>query len=339
MNEKIEKAIIILTALVCVIIPILDFIGALDSISFIYERIHIMTMLSIGVLILFLYITLTRVENKTQNQTKEILDKIILDENNEKIINTVKGIWQKRESDIETFFKQIFNDKSIQDHDSLRKYLSAKYRGITTGDFINTKMPHPLDFTISAINLNGDFIYNPDERKILTRAISKYPYSKIMNLKTGQLLSVDSERSEQLNINIGRRAKGERLSKLYFQYFDKLKAIVIFEYHINLIYRLRQIDLTNDFRPPFTKKIVEIDTSIPTSFEILEGIYRSKNNEFDVTEKLIKNINNNTLNIIASNEIFGDPSPGYIKHLIIKYKINGIIISATYQESEQIILP
>lgn len=73
---------------------------------------------------------------------------------------------------------------------------------------------------------------------------------------------------------------------------------------------------------------------------ILEACYGSKpNNIINVTEKLNEKIRNNKLSFKVSNDIAGDPDPGIIKSLDIKYQISDKIIEKTFKENEEVNLP
>lgn len=49
-NGKIETAAIILIAIICIGISLLDFVGALEALPFVANRINIMNLLAIGAL-------------------------------------------------------------------------------------------------------------------------------------------------------------------------------------------------------------------------------------------------------------------------------------------------
>ena len=58
-----------------------------------------------------------------------------------------------------------------------------------------------------------------------------------------------------------------------------------------------------------------------TTIEILNAIYGTENNSFDITNEIRKYIKNNRLEVSISDEIGGDPEPGSVKTLDIYYKI------------------
>jgi hypothetical protein len=68
--------------------------------------------------------------------------------------------------------------------------------------------------------------------------------------------------------------------------------------------------------------------------EILKANY----NYLDVTKIIENKIINNEINMQVSNNYFGDPSPGIIKNLYIKYKYNNKIFEDNIKENEFLII-
>ena len=81
------------------------------------------------------------------------------------------------------------------------------------------------------------------------------------------------------------------------------------------------------------------DTKKQTGFEIIEAKYWTSRIHKDITQKLKRMIKNNRLEVIASNEIDGDPDVGTRKKLTIKYRHNGMDLIKEYTEKEKIELP
>ena len=81
------------------------------------------------------------------------------------------------------------------------------------------------------------------------------------------------------------------------------------------------------------------DTKKPIGFEIIEAKYWTPKVHKDITQKLIGMIKNDKLEVIASNEIDGDPDVGTRKKLTIKYRHNGMDLIKEYNEKEKIELP
>lgn len=74
-------------------------------------------------------------------------------------------------------------------------------------------------------------------------------------------------------------------------------------------------------------------------FEIIKATYESVKKSIDVTVQLRNKIVNNELKIIVSNEIGGDPDPGTIKVLKIKYEFKGTQVEKSFDEGQDVKLP
>ena len=73
--------------------------------------------------------------------------------------------------------------------------------------------------------------------------------------------------------------------------------------------------------------------------EILHATYGKNESQIDITNELNNSVNSNSLNIVLSNNIAGDPCPGIPKIGKIQYQYNGKILQRDYVEGEVIILP
>jgi hypothetical protein len=62
--------------------------------------------------------------------------------------------------------------------------------------------------------------------------------------------------------------------------------------------------------------------------KILKALY----NEYDVTDILLKHVNENGININVSNYLFGDPSPNIVKYLTVEYEIDDKKYTKSIQE-------
>lgn len=84
LQNKIEKIGIIVIAFICILVSILDFLGALESFSWISQRIPIMILLSIGMIALYLVTQNNRNFIKMEKDI-ELSKSNILSELNQKI--------------------------------------------------------------------------------------------------------------------------------------------------------------------------------------------------------------------------------------------------------------
>ncbi len=93
------------------------------------------------------------------------------------------------------------------------------------------------------------------------------------------------------------------------------------------------------------KKFIKVKESLfkkagsISSFSILEAKYGANTNFIDVTQKLKDLIQNDKINLTASNEIDHDPAPGIHKQLNIKYTFEGKTYEKSYEEGEEVKLP
>jgi hypothetical protein len=91
----------------------------------------------------------------------------------------------------------------------------------------------------------------------------------------------------------------------------------------------------------------DIEKNIQTSqgekykkeFEILSAIYGTLGNNYDVTQKLNEGIKDNKLEVTVSNGIAGDPDPGNVKYLKIRYVYQGNEVEKSFKEGEAVSLP
>lgn len=74
-------------------------------------------------------------------------------------------------------------------------------------------------------------------------------------------------------------------------------------------------------------------------FEILSAIYGTLGNNYDVTQKLNDIVKDKKLELIVSNGIAGDPDPGNVKYLKIRYIYQGNEIEKSFKEGDSISLP
>lgn len=74
-------------------------------------------------------------------------------------------------------------------------------------------------------------------------------------------------------------------------------------------------------------------------FKIIKATYGKNEFTIDITKELNDAVLNNSLNIVLSNNIVGDPCSGVRKIGKIKYQHNGEVLERDYIEGEFIILP
>lgn len=242
--KYIEKIIIIITALSCILIPIFDFLGAFENIPWLSQRVPMMTILVLGITISFILVYLNRLEDSLKDKTEKILMNIKFDELDESLLNELKSIWKRREEYIHSIFEYIMSESFKKESKNLAVILDNIFIHLIKGNFFDTKILHPMDFTLTAINYKGNFIFHPSKEMISTKPIDKYPYSEIIKFRNGELIWINKSTSEQIKrfTHYQLKYRNLRFTKLYFQEFAKFSAIVVFESHINLLHELPKID-------------------------------------------------------------------------------------------------
>lgn len=108
---------------------------------------------------------------------------------------------------------------------------------------------------------------------------------------------------------------------------------------IKYIWKLSLTGLINGLQTlayelPFTRKRVETNSLI-----IDKAIYGTRNSEIDVTAILNSMIVDNSLTVVASNSLAGDPEPGIVKSLTITYRYNGVPETRAFPEGGEVKLP
>ncbi len=77
-----------------------------------------------------------------------------------------------------------------------------------------------------------------------------------------------------------------------------------------------------------------------TRFDVISALYKTDDNHsLDVTQQVKKMINNDKLEITASNDLGGDPHEGFHKNLIVSYRINGVEKTEIIPEYRTRIIP
>lgn len=90
------------------------------------------------------------------------------------------------------------------------------------------------------------------------------------------------------------------------------------------------------------KKIVkrEEESSMASKqLKVLSAIYGTEKKNIDIASELNSLINEDELNVLASNDIAGDPHPGILKEVKIKYIYQGREGEKGFKEGETIKLP
>ena len=241
-GKKVETAILVVIGVLCIVIPVLSFLGMLDSVQWISTKKVNFILLSVGLLLTYLVSGLKKAEEDRKNNMKTILGAIKLDEMSERFRNLLQDLWSKREKDIDAIFEKVKN--SMVDQDSLPKILEQIFNDMVSGQYFGTIMALPWDITIGALGYHGAFIYHPSI-PARVRIDDESPHQNVLKERNGTITWENDLASEQLNALFPSRAPGnKRFTKIYFRDFPEAKAVVYVESHINIIDKLPPIGVT-----------------------------------------------------------------------------------------------
>lgn len=85
-------------------------------------------------------------------------------------------------------------------------------------------------------------------------------------------------------------------------------------------------------------EVVEITRKSP-QLEIVKATYGTDLKKIDVTQDIRKQVINNQLITRAINDVLSDPHPGQVKSLVVEYIFDGIRLSESYTEGDEVLLP
>src|ERR1017187_5741479 len=242
-NSVIENVLVVAVGIVCVLIPLLDFIGVFDNVGWVKARIPIFVLLAIGFLTSYLVSHLNNKETSAIERHRELLQHIKLDDASARFKSLLESLWQKRERDIERLFFQVV--EQTKRGISLEEFLKNTFEQMISGNYFGAKVVLPWDFTLCALNYEGIVIYHPGIPK--GRRLDDWLPQTVLKERNGTTFLENDGCSDQLAGIFPNRAPGnKRFTKAYFKDFPDLKAVVIFESHINIIDKLPTTQIKND---------------------------------------------------------------------------------------------
>ncbi len=290
-------------------------------------------LLALSLLTVFVLYSVKKLRNNVQPRPNSDLRKPI-DPESEMILATVKDIWSSTEEHLTAFYDDIAT-QSLDDIESLKAYLEKVYADTLSGSFLDYKVTRPFDCTIWAVDEKGIFLFHSANYYVGTKLEGSHPHARVLAGQSGEFLVADQNRSPYFR-NLAKKAfRGARLTKVYYRSYPALNAIVVFERHINLIHRLKQM---HSLKNLCNKRMV-VGSEMTYQLNVLSGIYKGRQAQVDVTAKLSQKISNNTLELVVSNDLFGDPDPGFIKTLEVRYSINATEFIVQVAEEETLFLP
>ena len=73
--------------------------------------------------------------------------------------------------------------------------------------------------------------------------------------------------------------------------------------------------------------------------ELLAADYGTDRTNLDVAAELRARIRGDSLKVVASNNLKGDPDFGQVKHLTVVYRFGGITVTNDFREGDLVVLP
>jgi hypothetical protein len=238
-QKQIDIIVILLVAVISISITILDFVGALDSIPWLSERIPTMTLLAIGIVAVYLLsqssTAFKNVENVIRDSNKEVIYKIDSARMNQEILDNIERIWTEREQDFQHIFEEASNIAIKGGLETLRNYLKNCEEAFDKGDVFGTKLKYPWDINITAINSKGDYVYHITEDMISTRRNPDHPNWEILKKRNGTIIWINRTRGKLHNVENFPFHLSLRFTKVYFKEIPRYDIILIIQSHINIL--------------------------------------------------------------------------------------------------------
>lgn len=241
-QNRVEILIISLIGAICVIIPILDFVNALDSMPWLSQRISTMTLLAVGAIALYFVSQhqkrMNEFSSALRENTNQILAKLTVDETNQKILDVINDIWKEREADFEDLFKKVAEIPASNGNEALKTFLRKCENDFDNGIVFGAKLWQPWDINIIAVDLSGKVLYHSHEPSISTRYPKSHPTSQILERRNGVIFWINDLKGKLAfsvapsDIHFG---KNLRFTQIYFREIPQLRVIVIVQSHINII--------------------------------------------------------------------------------------------------------
>ena len=154
----------------CILVAIADLLDLFENIPFIAEKIPAITLSAIGLIAIYL-----NVENRNRKKETEaivnkyatnIIDEINIDDNEHNILSKINNIWAERDHDINLIMDKITSKSAQLEYEAFLKYLHEIQTNLWNGYIFNRPVSSPIDFTLTAVSLTGEFVYHPSDWSI-----------------------------------------------------------------------------------------------------------------------------------------------------------------------------
>lgn len=239
-HEIIDRILVSIIALLAVLIPLLDFLGALNNLSWLSNRINVMTLLAIGVMSLYLISNNAKRFNRIKFLIESSHDNIIKNLNHDihekQILNVINEIWERREENINQLFDQCFKIAKNRSLDHILQFLDKTSSNFDNGIVFDRKLKQPWDINISAIDYSGVRLFHQKPDLVSTKPSSpQHPINQIINERDGYLIWENFLSGKLSDIKEFPYDENLRLTKVYFKSIPKHEIIIVVESHINIL--------------------------------------------------------------------------------------------------------
>ena len=184
-----------------------------------------------------------------------------------------------------------------------------------------------------------------DLRHVKSNSLMGDVFSGLASLTAGGIISVILTRATGLQLE---RETSDVLNVLLYVFVIATVIFVLFAiyFHYQSFVAIKNIEgsgTVKSLRSGNQEEIIQTDdkkiVSEESPLEILKAEYWTQKKRLDVTEELRKKITTNKLEVIASNDIKGDPEFGTGKKLTVEYRFDGITVTKEFTEGEKIVIP
>lgn len=238
MKKYIDEAVVILLALLCIIISLGEFLGFLDNITWISNRIPTYILLILSTFVIYHIIHQHQVEGFNEQSYTKILEQVESLSMNNEYGNNIGELFKIRERDI--YYILAILEKA-KNNSELIKQTENLTQDLFDGKIGERKLGFSWDLTVTVIDDIGTFIFHPNNELINTRVSPNIDiYQQIIKNKAGVLNWKNRYQTEKmLSLSDKCEVKSSRLSKVYFRENIAKTAIIVIESHINIIDRFK----------------------------------------------------------------------------------------------------